>query len=105
MTTCSLFLSNMVRDVPAAGSIDRIAYRPKGKNHPAQWRAVFANGRQMDVTAESADRVLWEAKCSGLYDGLVRHPWAVRMDASGGRQWWAYKLLDNDLGHLLEEIR
>lgn len=85
-------------------SVERIAYRPQGRLHPEQWKALV-NGRFVDVTPASARLVLDLARDMTDYKiaALTRHPWRIGIPDDGGRKWWGYDLRPNSLAaHLVE---
>jgi hypothetical protein len=88
-------------------SVERIVYRPAGRRHPEEWRAMV-NGRCVTVTAASARMVIDLARNPNdyRYAGLTRHPWEVQMPDDGGRKWWGYKFTpNNDFGRYLVEVQ
>jgi len=89
----------------SSANVERIAYRPQGKRHPEQWKALV-DGRFIDVTPASARLVLDLARdlTDYKYAGLVRHPWRVGIPADDGRKWWGYEFTHNDFGKYLVEV-
>ncbi|MCA9876112.1 MAG: hypothetical protein KC441_20715 [Anaerolineales bacterium] len=86
-------------------SIERIAYRPKGRLHPEQWVATV-DGQQREVTSGSARLVLDLARDMRTAGDEYRTVYQLQRwpAADGGRSWWVYKFTDcNELAaHLVE---
>lgn len=83
-------------------SIESIAYRPKGRRHPEQWKAKV-NGRYVDVTPASARMIIdlardfTDYKSAGLRRGGEPN--------DGGRKWWHYDFTPNDFYRYLVEAQ
>mgnify|MGYP001273143049 CR=1 FL=1 len=95
----------VVTTFPPFASIERIAYRPKGRLHPEQWVATV-DGQQRDVTSGSARLVLDLARDMRTAGDEYRTVYQLQRwpAADGGRSWWVYKFTDcNELAaHLVE---
>jgi hypothetical protein len=84
-------------------SVASIAYRPRGRRHPEQYKALL-DGRYVDVTAASARMVIDLARdfSDYRYGGLRRGGEAN----DGGRRWWHYDFTpNNDFARFLVEVR
>jgi hypothetical protein len=97
-------MENQTTTTLQAVNVALIAYRPRGKKHPEQYMAKVG-GRFVPVTPASARLVLDMSRNRENYlsAGLTRHPWRIGIADDGGRKWWGYEFLPNDLGRYLVE--
>jgi len=84
--------------VPAA-SVERIAYRPKGRQHPEQWLAKVG-GDYTAVTPASAQLVIDLGRASQSEQFGLRRRGAV----DGGRKWWIWEFGPNEFASHLAQV-
>lgn len=88
-------------------SVERIAYRPKGRFHPEQWMATI-DGRRHNVTPASARLVLDLARDMRTAGDEYRTVYRLQRwgATDGGRKWWVYEFSgSNELAQHLVEVQ